>query len=378
MPGKADYYELLNVSKKASQEEIKKSYRQLAVKYHPDKNQGDKAAEEKFKQVSEAYEVLSDDKKRARYDQFGHAGLSGAGAGSSGFHTMDPFDLFRDIFSGFGGGAFSGRRHRSHGPPPGDDLQVKLRLTLEEIAVGVEKTLNIKYLDHCPECRGRGAKRGSGWRKCSACGGHGEVRKITQSIFGQFVNISTCGRCNGEGRIIENPCPSCSGEGRTQHKKRLKVAIPPGVSTGNYLTMEGEGNVGPRGGSAGDVIVVFEEIEHNIFERHGNDVIYELPVSFSQAALGDEQEASTLYGKIKIKIPPGTQSGKILRLKNKGIPSLNGYEKGSQLVRIVVWTPQKLSREERELLEKLAKVSGHSVPKAERGLFEKIRDTFLG
>lgn len=376
MAEKLDYYEVLGVSKSASKDEIKKAYRKLAVKFHPDKNPGNKEAEDRFKQVGEAYEVLRDDEKRARYDRFGHAGLSGS---SRGF-TTDPFDLFREFFegSGFGGfgSQFGGRRQS--GPQTGSDLQVKLNLTLEEVAHGVSKKIKIRFLDRCDECSGSGAKDHSSKVTCPACNGRGEVRQVSRSIFGQFVNITTCNRCHGEGKIIEAPCPSCSGEGRVRTEKTLTADIPPGVSTGNYLNLQREGNVGPRGGPAGDVIVVIEEIEHDLFERNGNDVIYELPVTFSQAALGDDMEVPTLFGKVNMKIPAGIQSGKILRLRGKGIPALNGYDKGDQLVRVVVWTPQNLTREEREIFEHLSKVSGKTAPKGGRGFFEKIKDTFWG
>lgn len=383
MATKADYYDVLGVGRSASPEDIKKAYRKKAVEFHPDKNPGNQEAEAKFKEVSEAYQILSDPNKKARYDRFGHAGVSGAGGSSGGFGGFaDPFDLFREFFEGgaFGSsfGGSSGRRRRSD-VMRGSDLQVKLALTLEEIATGVDKTIKLKYMARCADCHGSGAKSGTSTITCPHCNGAGEVRQVSRSVFGQFVNISTCGRCHGQGKIVEQPCPSCSGEGRSRQEKSLKATIPPGAATGNYLTLSGEGDVGPRGGPAGDVIVIVEEKEHDLFERHGNDVIYEMPITFSQAALGDEVEVPTLSGRVSMKIPSGVQSGKILRLRGKGIPELNrpSYQ-GDQLVRILVWTPQVLTREERELFEKLARISGKEVPKGGRGFFDKIKETFLG
>ncbi len=380
MTQKADFYELLGVERSANKEEIKKAYRKLALQYHPDRNPDNKEAEAKFKQVSEAYEILSDDGKRARYDQYGHAGVSGSASSNSGFGGTDPFDLFQQIFGGMGFGASFGgnRQRRRSGPQPGADLQIKLPMSLEEIATGAEKKIKIRYQDRCDDCHGTGARETSRVVNCPACGGSGEVRQVSRSVFGQFVNIAACGRCQGEGKFVESPCPTCSGEGRVTKEKILTVNIPAGVSTGNYLTLSSQGNVGRRGGGAGDVIVVIEETEHELFERNQIDIVYELAVSFSQAALGDEVEVPTLHGSVSMKIPAGVQSGKVMRLRGKGIRDLNGYNQGDQLVRLVVWTPQSLSKDEKELLEKLAKISGKGVPKGGRGLFEKIKDTFWG
>jgi len=350
-----DYYEILGVSRDASQEEIKKAYRRLALKYHPDRNPGDKEAEEKFKEAAEAYEVLSDPEKRRIYDQYGHAGLKGGF--DRGFADFDLTDALRTFMEGFGdlGDFFGfGRRRSERGPERGSDLQIRISLTLEEIATGVEKKIRVKKLVPCDECDGTGIAKGYGATTCPTCHGSGEVRQVSRSIFGQFVNITTCPTCHGEGRIISNPCPRCHGEGRVRGESTISIKIPAGVATGNYLTIRGEGNYGPRNGPPGDLIVVIEEKEHPYFERHGEDILYDLPVGFSQLVLGAEVEVPTLDGKVKFRIPAGTQSGKIFRLKGKGIPRLNAYGRGDQLVRVMLYTPEKISGEERKLIEKLA------------------------
>ena len=354
---KRDYYEILGVSRTASTEEIKKAYRKLAMQYHPDRNPGDKEAEEKFKEAAEAYEVLNNDEKRHLYDQYGHEGVK-AGGFSGGFADFDLSDALRTFMQGFGGfeDFFGMGRGRERGVHRGSDLQVHLRLTLEEIAVGVEKKIKIKKYIVCDACKGTGARGGSAVKTCPVCHGTGEVRQVSRSIFGQFVNVTTCPNCHGEGTIIEDPCPVCRGEGRVRGETMVTVKIPAGVSTGNYLTLRGEGNVGKRGGPAGDLIVIIEEKEHDLFERHGDDILYELNVGFSQITLGDEVEVPTLSSKVVLKIPKGTQSGKIFRLKGKGIPHLNHYGIGDELVRIKVETPKDLSREEKDLFKKLAEL----------------------
>jgi molecular chaperone DnaJ len=377
---KRDYYDVLGVSRGASTDEIKKAYRKQALKYHPDRNPGNKDAEEKFKEATEAYEVLRDSDKRSRYDQFGHAGVTGAGAEgfggfSGGFDLSDALRAFMRDFGGFGGfddffGA--GTRGRGRGrraAPRGNDLQVRLALRLGEIAKGVSKKIKVTKLVPCSKCEGSGSNEGSGKETCPTCHGTGEVRQASRSLFGQFINISTCSKCGGEGSIIKNPCPACGGEGRVKGSKSVEVKIPAGVTTGNYITLEGQGDVGPRGGSPGDLVILIEELEHEIFERHGEDILCDLPVSFSQLALGDRIEIPTLDGKAVLKIPPGTHSHKIFRLKGKGIPHLHSYGRGDQLVRLIAWTPQGLSKREREIFEELEKAVKDKPPSCGKKIY---------
>ncbi len=377
---KRDYYEVLGVRKDASEDEIKKAYRKLAMQYHPDRNTNDKQAEEKFKEVAEAYEVLKDPEKRQRYDRFGHSGLRGAYEGFAGF-DFDLADALRTFMSeGFGFGDFFGmgrgerRRNRQR---RGTDLQIKLTLTLEEIANGVQKQIKIKRLVLCDVCNGSGAAAGAQAETCHQCQGRGQIRQVSQSLFGQFVNITTCPVCRGEGKIIKDVCKVCNGEGRTTGHGLITVDIPGGVSSGNYITVHGEGNVGPNGGPPGDVIVFIEEQQHEYFERHGDDILYDLPLSFAQVALGDEVEVPTLNGKARIPIPPGTQANKILRMRGKGITKLHGRGRGDQLIRIRVWTPTKLSAKEKKLFEELAKSENIKPPHNDRSFFSKIKEVIL-
>ncbi|MCG3153600.1 MAG: Chaperone protein DnaJ [bacterium] len=376
---KRDYYEVLGLQKSASEEDIKKAYRKLAMQYHPDRNSGDKTAEEKFKEIAEAYEVLRDPQKRATYDRFGHAGLrGGAGGGFSDFE-FDLSDALRTfmsegIFGEFFGGGRSGRRRGES--PRGSDLQVRLNLTLEEIATGVTKKIKIKAYTRCDACEGLGGAKGSKPVTCPACGGTGEIRHRSNTIFGQFINVTTCPQCEGEGRIVKEVCMSCRGQGRVEGEKTLSVEIPAGVASGNYLTIRGEGHVGPRGGAPGDVIVVIGEREHEHFERHGDDVLYELPISLTQAVLGDRVTIPTLEGEAILEIQAGTQSGRILRMRGKGIPHLNGYGRGDQLVRVLVWIPTKLSAKEREAFLQLAKLDGLKPPSDSRSFFQKMKEAF--
>lgn len=372
-----DYYEILGIQRSATEEEIKKAYRKLAMKYHPDRNPGDKEAEDKFKEAAEAYEVLKDPQKRQIYDRYGHSGLKGGASQGFGGFDFDLADALRIFMSeSFGFGDFFGSRHRNGNRSRGRDLQVKLRLSYEEIATGVQKTIKLKKWVVCDACGGTGSGSDEAQIACPQCHGSGEVRRVSQSLFGQFVNITTCPTCNGEGRVVKSPCHKCHGEGRVKGEGVITVDIPPGVATGNYLTVRGQGNVGPRKGPAGDVIVVIEEKEHEYFERHGDDVVYTLPISFSQAALGAEVEVPTLDGKSKLHIPAGTQSNKILRMRAKGFPHLNSYERGDQLVRVVVWTPTKLTKEEKELFKKLAKSENLSPPH-HRGFFKRVKEAIL-
>lgn len=355
---KVDYYEVLDISRDASAEEIKKAYRKMAVKYHPDKNPGDATAEEKFKEAAEAYEILSDTAKRQRYDRFGHEGLGGSAAGGFdpfGFDLSDALRTFMEGFGGMGGfGDIFGASRAGTGARKGNDLQVRVRLTLKEVAFGVEKKIKIKRYVACDSCEGRGAASPEDIQTCPRCHGTGQVRQVSKSLFGQFVNIAPCPTCRGEGRSVTKPCQECKGEGRVQQKSLLNVKIPAGVATGNYLTMRGEGDVGVKDGPAGDVHVVIEEVADKVFERHGDDILYTLKISMPQAVLGEEVEIPTLNGKAKLQIDAGTQSNKILRMRGKGIHHLRGSGRGDQLVRIAVWTPDKVSKETRKLFHQLA------------------------
>ena len=389
---KRDYYEILEVPRTASQDEIKKAYRKAALKYHPDRNPNNKDAEERFKEAAEAYEVLSDENKRRRYDQFGHEALR-PGQDFHGFTDINEvFSNFADIFgAGFGGTIFEevftgGRGRTSRGRPqtgfPGSDLKIRLGLTLEEVASGIEKKLKVKKWVTCDPCGGSGSKAGSHKIPCPYCNGTGEIRQVSRSVFGQFVNISTCGNCAGEGRIVKDRCTTCGGEGRVQGETTIKVNIPAGVSEGNYIPLRGQGNAGQRGGPPGDLIVVIEEEPHKIFTRSGNDIVLDLLVSYPDAALGAEIEIPTLNGRARLKIDPGTQSGKILRMRGKGIPRLNGDDYGDELVRVNVWIPNRLSKEDRELLTQLTKSenvkprAGDKSAHSDKSFFEKMKDIF--
>lgn len=388
---KRDYYEILGVARGANPDEIKKAYRKAAMQYHPDKNPNNKEAEDKFKEAAEAYEVLSDNTKRQRYDQYGHEGMR-AGADYRGYTDInDVFSNFSDIFgAGFGGSIFEevfnqgrgrGRSRRDSGVP-GSDLKIRLKMTLEEIAAGVEKKLKVKRWKVCDTCSGSGAKLGSSKTTCTVCNGSGEVRQVSRSVFGQFVNISTCGNCNGEGQIIKEHCTGCGGEGRVQGETTIKVNVPAGVSGGNYIPLHGQGNAGQRGGPPGDLIVIIEEEVHKIFSRNEDDIVLDLLVSFPEAALGAEIEIPTLSGRAKLKIDAGTQSGKILRMRDKGIPHLNGYGKGDQLVRVNVWVPTRLSKEDKEALKSLEKSDnvkpkeGDKSANSDKSFFSRMKDIF--
>ncbi|HTX18538.1 MAG TPA: molecular chaperone DnaJ [Bacteroidota bacterium] len=383
MAAKRDFYDVLGVPRTASQDEIKKAYRKLALQYHPDRNPNNKDAEDKFKEAAEAYEALSDPAKRQRFDQYGHEGMKG-----TDFHTYSDIN---DIFSSFGdifGGSvfddvFSGGRQQRRRPQgqAGSDLKVQLKLTLEEVATGVEKKIKIKKWKTCHVCSGTGAKPGSSRTTCPHCGGTGELRQVSRSMFGQFVNITTCVNCGGEGQVIREHCPACNGEGREQGETTIKVNVPAGVSEGNYLSLQGQGNAGRRGGPAGDVIVEFQELRHEHFTRNGDDIIYNALLSFPQAVTGGEIEVPTLTGRSRVKIDPGTMPGKMLRMKEKGIPHLNNYGRGDQLIRVQIWVPTKLNAREKELLRELS-TSEHIVPTedektANRSFFERMKNAFM-
>ncbi len=377
---KRDYYEVLGVSKSASEVEIKKAYRQLALKYHPDKNPDDKAAEDKFKEAAEAYEILSNSEKKARYDRYGHQASGGGGGGYGGNMNMDDiFSNFGDVFGGahpfesfFGGG---GRRKHVN---RGNNLRVKVKMTLEEIATGVEKKLKVNKFIGCVPCNATGAEKGSSFSQCPTCKGAGQVRRVTNTILGQMQTTATCPSCNGEGQTITAKCKSCHGSGVTRGEEVITVNIPAGVGEGMQLTLSGKGNMGERSGVPGDLLIAIEEIPHEYLQREGNNLLYELYINFSDAALGSSVEIPTVEGKAKIKIEPGTQGGKVLRLKGKGLPEVNSYTKGDLLVNINVWTPQTLSSEEKAILEKL-RDSDNFIPspgKKDKGFFERMREYF--
>lgn len=383
---KRDYYEVLGVQKSASADEIKKAYRKLAVKYHPDKNPGNKEAEEKFKEAAEAYSVLSDADKKAKYDQFGHAGVDGAGPDfSGGFGNLN--DILNDLFGGAFGGGFGGfggfgggfgggqRRERVY---RGRDIRVRVKLTLEEIARGVEKEISIEKNVPCPDCGGRGARNSSDIKTCPACNGTGQVQRVVNSFLGQTVTYSTCQQCGGEGKIISNPCHTCNGTGLVRQRESIKVKIPAGVEAGMQMTVQGEGHAAKNNGINGDLLVVIEEQEHPDFRREGSNLLYTKVISVVDAMLGCEVEIPCLDGKQKIRIEPGTQSGTVTRLRGKGLPSVNSYGTGDLYVKIAVWIPKKLTKEERALFESIRQNESlkPNPTKDDKSFFEKLKDLF--
>lgn len=380
---KRDYYDILDVPKSASAEEIKKAYRKKAIQYHPDKNPGDEAAEEKFKEAAEAYEVLSDENKRARYDQFGHAGMSGsAGGGFGGGMSMDDiFSQFGDIFGGhFGGfgsfGGFGGAQ-RGRRVNRGSDLRVKVKLSLKEILNGVEKKIKVKKLVSCSHCDGNGSDKGTSLSTCSTCDGSGVVTRVANTILGQMQTTTTCSTCNGEGKSITEKCAHCNGEGIVRDEEVIPIRIPAGVAEGMQLSLSGKGNAARRGGVNGDLLIVVEEEQDPNLIRDDNDVIYNLFLSFPMAALGGTVEVPTIEGVAKVKIEPGTQPGKVLRLRNKGLPSVNGFGKGDELINVNVYVPENLTNKEQEWLEKMDK-SENFVPSkgAKKTVFDKFKKMF--
>jgi molecular chaperone DnaJ len=384
---KRDYYEILGVSKTAGADEIKKAYRKVAMQYHPDRNPGDKAAEEKFKEAAEAYEVLSDADKRAKYDRYGHQAFGPGTGGGGGFHASnmeDIFSQFGDIFgddmfgSFFGGGSRRGGANARGRGQRGSNLRIKLKLNFAEIANGTTKQVKVKKYVTCATCSGSGAKDKSSFSNCNTCGGSGQVRKVQNTFLGQMQTVTTCPTCNGEGTTITAKCNSCKGEGRVYGEETINIDIPAGVQEGMQLSMSGKGNAGERGGMPGDLIIQIEEEQHPELQRDGLNVAYELYISFPDAVFGTQVEVPTIDGRAKIKIPAGTQSGKIFRLKGKGFPEVQGYVRGDQLVQVNVWTPQNISSDEKASLEKLSQSSNFKpqAVKGEKSFFDRFKEAF--
>ncbi len=383
---KRDYYEILGVSKSSSADEIKKAYRKVAMQFHPDRNPGDAAAEEKFKEAAEAYEVLSDDQKKAKYDRYGHQAFApGSGGFGSGHATNmeDIFSQFGDVFgddmfgSFFGGGRRSSGGGRTRGIR-GSNLRIKMKLTYEEIAKGVTKNVKVKKYVSCNTCNGSGAKDKNSVQTCSTCHGSGQVKRVQNTFLGQMQTVTTCPTCNGEGTTVTAKCGACKGEGRVYGEETISIDIPAGVQEGMQLSMGGKGNAGERGGANGDLIIQIEEEQHAELQRDGLNVAYDLHISFPDAAFGTSVEVPTIDGRAKIKIPAGTQSGKIFKLKGKGFPEVQGYGRGDQLVYVNVWTPQQLSSEEKAMLEKLND-SGNFKPqptKSDKSFFDRVKEAF--
>ncbi len=381
-----DYYEILGVSRDADADTIKKAYRKLALQHHPDRNEGSKDSEEKFKEGTEAYEVLRDPDKRAAYDRYGHAGVKGAAAGPGGFggfNFADALEVFMRDFGGFGfEDLFGGATRRGGGRQAnrrGSDVRVRLPLTLADVATGVHRTLKLQLLERCEECGGTGAEKGAAPVRCPTCGGAGEVRRVQRSFLGQMVSVSPCPACGGEGHRIDNPCDRCDGTGVRRVEKTVEVDMPPGVSSGDYITLRAAGNAGLRGGPPGDIMVVAEVEEDPRFVRDGADLIVDLAVTFSQAALGAQLEVPTVTGTAELKLPAGTQTGRLVRLRGKGLPHLQGGGKGDLIVRITVWTPAELSKEQEALFRRLAELEAAPPSTSEqrdRGFWSKVREAF--
>lgn len=369
MAAKRDYYEVLEIQRTASVEEIKKAYRKIALKCHPDRNPGDKAAEERFKEASEAYQILSDPERRTQYDRFGHAAFEQAGGfGGFDFAAGGFEDIFGDIFGDFFGGGRRGRGRSRRG----EDLRYDLEIDFEEAVFGAEKTLRVPRLVSCEDCKGSGSSNGAPRETCSACHGSGQLRYQQ----GLFSIAKTCGQCQGQGSVLRDPCRKCGGNGVVRSQHKLSVRIPAGVDTGSRLKLRGEGEAGSHGGPAGDLYVIMHVREHPLFSRDGNDVICDVPIGFTQAALGAEIEVPTPHGKMRLKIPAATQSGSVFRLKGKGVPDVRGYGHGDALVRVLVETPKKLSAKQRELLEEFARLSGEEVHPIAKGFFDKVKEMF--
>ena len=375
---KRDYYEVLGVSKGASEDEIKKAYKKLARKYHPDMNPGDKEAEEKFKEVNEANEVLSDPEKKARYDQFGFAGVDpsyGAGAGGGAYGGAGGFDFgdLGDIFGSFFGGGFGGQRRNPNAPQRGESIRASVSVTFKEAAFGCEKEVSIDRIEQCPDCRGSGCAKGTTAEVCPDCRGSGVVQQRRQTPLGYMSTSAPCQRCGGKGKIIHQPCPKCGGKGMIRHRKTIKVSIPAGIDNGQTISLRAQGNAGKNGGPAGDLLIVVSVRPHEIFRREGTSVLCEAPITFTQAVLGAELEIPTIDGKVKYSIPEGTQSGTTFRLKGKGIPGLNGRARGDQYVTVYIETPRNLNREQKEALRKFSDTLGESNYEQRKSFFGKFK-----
>ena len=371
----ADFYQTLGVQRGAGDEEIKKAYRKLAMECHPDRNNGSKESEERFKAITEAYDVLRDPNKRALYDRYGEAGLRG---GAGGFHHVDlseALSIFMRDLGGLGGfGDLFGGGVRESGPRPGSDIKIAMPMTLAEVATGVEKTVTVKLLEPCDRCDGRGAEPGTSPTVCATCGGSGEVRRAQRSFFGQVVSVAPCSACSGEGTIISSPCKKCRGEGRTRGEKQIIVRIPAGVATGQYMTMRGVGNVGPRGGPSGDILVVFEVEEDPRFERDGEDLYCEVLVTYPQLVIGANVEVPMVIGTVTLQVPAGTQSGQVFNLRGRGLPRINASSTGDLHVRMQMWTPDTLSDQESELIRQLGEIQ--AVPAGRpKGLWSKLKES---
>ena len=373
-PAQRDFYEVLGVARNASADEIKRSYRKLAMEYHPDRNSGEDAAD-RFKEINRAYEVLSDTDKRSAYDRFGHAGVDGAG-GPAGFDGFSSFEGFGDIFDAFFSGAGRGA---GRGPARGADLRARITLTFEEAAFGTEKELDYTRQEHCDGCNGSGAAPGSEPEVCSECNGAGEIRRAQQSVFGQFVNVSTCGRCRGEGRVITSPCANCRGRGGVRKARQISVKIPAGVDDGQQIRLTGEGEVGDRGGQPGNLYVLLDVQPHELFERVDDHILYDLPLNVAQAALGTNLQIPTLEGDMDFDVPAGTQSGDEFVVRGQGVPRLNSTRRGDMIVRTTVVVPEALTEEQEALLEQLAETLGTpSLPSQHKSFLERLRDAVAG
>ncbi len=380
MANKRDYYEVLGVEKGADEAAIKRAYRTLAKKYHPDVNPGDKTAEEKFKEVNEAYQVLSNPQKRAQYDQFGHDGPQAGFGGGSGFGGFSGFEGggfggFEDIFSSVFGGGFGGGA-RANGPVPGDDLRYDLTISFEEAAMGCEKEINLVRDEECPTCNGSGAKPGSKVDSCPTCGGSGQERVVTNTPFGRIQNVRTCSRCHGAGKIITEPCQKCHGRGKVRVSKRRTVKVPAGIDNGQVLTIRGQGGLGERGGQPGDLLIVINVKPHKLFKRRDDDLYIEMPLTFTQAALGAELDVPTLTKPVKYKFPEGTQPGQVFRLRDQGVTHLRGGGKGDLYITAVVEIPKKLTSQQKELLRQFDESTNGSQYEKKKSFFDKLKDAF--